>query len=145
MPLLMFLPRILHGKHLWEVLSSSVRMEVNAFGLIPSSKSRLLQEQKPQYLKEHKEDIADLLRFVEPEAPKSGTVSGKSFCFSGGFEDGKRYWEDKVQALGAKCVSGVSKKTNFLVAGPGSGSKSEKAKKLGIPIIDVEELRKMLS
>jgi len=38
----------------------------------------------------------------------------------------------------------VSKKTNYLVAGPGSGSKSEKAKELGVAVIDVEALKRMV-
>jgi hypothetical protein len=36
------------------------------------------------------------------------------------------------------------KKTDYLVAGDGSGSKSDKAKTLGVKIIDVDELQKML-
>ena len=38
----------------------------------------------------------------------------------------------------------VAKKTDYLVAGSGSGSKSVKAEKLGVPIISVEELQAML-
>jgi DNA ligase (NAD+) len=97
------------------------------------------------YLTSHKEDIDDLLNFVEPETPKSGgMLDGKVFCFSGGFVEGKRHWEQAVEALGGKCSSSVSKKTSFLVAGSGSGSKSEKAEKLGIPIIDTKALEKMM-
>ena len=82
--------------------------------------------------------------FVEPEAPKTGRLTGTVFCLSGSFSEGKRHWEDRIQALGGKCVGSVSKKTSYLVAGPGSGSKSEKVGKLGVPIMDVEALRKML-
>ena len=96
------------------------------------------------YLREHSAEIDDLLQFVEPEAPKTGRLVGKVFCLSGGFTEGKRYWEDRIHDLGGKCVGTVSKKTDYLVAGPGSGSKSEKAKELGVPILDVEQLRTML-
>jgi len=96
------------------------------------------------YLKEHDREITDLLSFVEPEAPKTGRLTGKVFCLSGSFEEGKRYWEDRIHGLGGKCVGSVSKKTHYLVAGSGSGSKSEKAGKLAVPIIDVEELKKIL-
>jgi DNA ligase (NAD+) len=96
------------------------------------------------YLKEHAAEIKDLLNFVEPEAPKTGKLTGMIFCLSGGFADGKRHWEDRIQELGGKCAGSVSKKTNYLVAGPGSGSKSDKAKELGVAIIDVEELKKIL-
>ena len=85
-----------------------------------------------------------MLEFVEAEAPKTGSLTGVTFCFSGGFEEGKRHWEEAVEKRGGKCTGSVSKKTNYLVAGPGSGSKSAKAEKLGIPIIDVAELEEML-
>jgi DNA ligase (NAD+) len=86
-----------------------------------------------------------LLNYVEPIAPKSGgSLDGVTFCFSGGFPEGKKHWESLVEGLGGKCSSSVSKKTNFLVAGSGSGSKSEKANKLGIPIIDTGGLEKMI-
>ena len=96
------------------------------------------------YLQEHQVEIDDLLRYVEPELPKTGKLTGKTFCFSGGFEKGKKHWEQIVTDLGGKCSGTVSKKTDFLVAGGGSGSKSEKAKQLDIPIINVEQLQEML-
>ncbi|MEC8554859.1 MAG: NAD-dependent DNA ligase LigA [Planctomycetota bacterium] len=97
-----------------------------------------------EYLEEHAEEIDALLEFVEPEKPKTGKLSGLTFCFSGSFEEGKRHWEQQVENQGAKTSSSVSKKTNYLVAGPGSGSKSEKADKLGVPILDVSGLRDLL-
>lgn len=98
------------------------------------------------YLTANASDIDELLEFVEPELPQTGgKLAGQTFCFSGGFPEGKRHWEQAVEELGGKCVSSVSKKTNYLVAGPGSGSKSEKAEKLGVPIIDTQELEKIMN
>jgi DNA ligase (NAD+) len=97
-----------------------------------------------EYLRVNREAIDDLLKFVEPQLPKTGKLTGKTFCFSGGFEDGKRYWEQRVEDLGGKITGTVSKTTNYLVAGPGSGSKSDKAKQLGIEILDIEQLKKLL-
>ena len=96
------------------------------------------------YLEKHKDDIDDLMNFVEPELPKTGALTGERFCFSGGFDEGKRYWEQQVEDRGGKCTGSVSKKTNYLVAGTGSGSKSEKAEKLGIPILSIDELKALL-
>jgi len=96
------------------------------------------------YLHENSADINALLDYVEPELPKSGgLLAGKTFCFSGGFPEGKKYWEKEVEQRGGKCSSSVSKKTDYLVAGPGSGSKSDKARKLEIPIISTDELKKL--
>ena len=97
------------------------------------------------WLGENSKQIDDLLNFVEPIVPKSGgSLDGINFCFSGGFPEGKKHWEGVVESSGGKCSSSVSKKTNYLVAGTGSGSKSAKAEKLGIPIIDTSELQKMV-
>ena len=96
------------------------------------------------YLSDQTDEIDDLLKFVDPTSPQSGgSLEGVNFCFSGGFPEGKKHWEGLVESLGGKCSGSVSKKTNYLVAGSGSGSKSEKAGKLGIPIIDTAELQKL--
>lgn len=49
-----------------------------------------------------------------------------------------------VEEMGGRAASSVSKKTDFVIAGPGAGSKLEQAKKLGVQIIDEEEFLKML-
>lgn len=99
-----------------------------------------------EYFDENAADIDSLLEFVDPVVPKSGgSLDGKIFCFSGGFPDGKKHWEKEVESRGGKCSSSVSKKTSYLVAGPGSGSKSEKAEKIGVPIISTDELMEMFS
>ena len=96
------------------------------------------------WLSEQSDQIDDLLKFIEPVGPQSGgSLDGVNFCFSGGFPEGKKHWESMVESHGGKCSSSVSKKTSYLVAGSGSGSKSEKANKLGVPIIDTTELQKL--
>lgn len=52
--------------------------------------------------------------------------------------------EKKIAALGGKCAGSVSKKTHLVIAGPGAGSKLDKARELGITIIDEEEFLKLL-
>lgn len=97
-----------------------------------------------EFFKKHAAEITRLLEHVEPEfTAGEGELSGKAFCLSGGFDEGKKHWEGEIESRGGKCSSSVSKKTDFLVAGSGSGSKSAKAEKLGIPILTVEELQAM--
>jgi DNA ligase (NAD+) len=97
-----------------------------------------------EYFDENESDVDDLFDFIQPEFAKlGGVLEGKVFCFSGGFPEGKKHWEQEVESRGGKCSSSVSKKTSYLVAGPGSGSKSAKAEKLGVEIISTERLAKM--
>ena len=50
----------------------------------------------------------------------------------------------RIEKLGGKSSSSVSKRTDFLVAGPGAGSKLEKAEKLGVPVLDETEFIDLL-
>lgn len=97
-----------------------------------------------KFITTFKPQIERVLEHVELELPKTGKLTGINFCLSGSFDLGKEYWEKRIQDLGGNCQSSVGRKTNYLVAGPGSASKSEKAKELGTKIIDVVELEKML-
>ena len=96
------------------------------------------------FFKSNREKVERLLKHVELELPKTGKLTGVNICLSGSFELGKDHWERLIQEQGGNCQSSVGRKTNILVAGPGSGSKSEKAKELGVKIIDVIELERML-
>lgn len=96
------------------------------------------------YFDENSKMIDELLKYIELEYPKTGKLTGVTFCFSGSFAEGKSYWEKQVEDLGAKCSSSVSKKTTYLVAGDGSGSKSDKAKELGVVIISANKLKTMI-
>lgn len=74
------------------------------------------------------------------------SLEGKSFVFTGELKNFTRYEAERlVEKLGGKISSSVSKKTNFVVVGENPGSKYEKAKSLGIPIINEEEFMKLIS
>jgi DNA ligase (NAD+) len=53
--------------------------------------------------------------------------------------------EDAVRAAGGKPAGSVSKKTDYVAAGPGAGSKLTKAQELGIPILDADGFRRLLA
>jgi DNA ligase (NAD+) len=78
---------------------------------------------------------------VAEERPESGKLplSGKTFVLTGSL---KAFTRDeagaRIEALGGKVSSSVSKKTSYLVAGPGGGSKLAKADKLDVPMLDEE-------
>lgn len=98
------------------------------------------------YFAKHKPMVQRLLEHVEPEGPKvGGKMEGKTFCLSGGFDKGKSYWEQLITEASGKVSGSVGKKTSYLVAGPGSGSKSTTAQSLNIPIITETELEAMFA
>ena len=68
---------------------------------------------------------------------KTGIFAGFSIVITGTMTSMTREdAEAKVIAEGGKAASSVSKKTNFVVAGPGAGSKLAKAEELGVEVID---------
>lgn len=86
--------------------------------------------------------INNVLKYVEPELPNTeGKLSGKVFVLSG---KGARSLKEAIQSQGGKTADSVSRKVSYLVAGEGSGEKSVRAASLGIPIITVDQMRKML-
>lgn len=85
------------------------------------------------------------VRMAEERTPRTGPLVGKTFVITGTLEEWSR---DEASRLlverGAKVTSSVSKKTDYLVAGENAGSKLEKARDLGVDIIDEAGLRDLL-
>lgn len=76
---------------------------------------------------------------------KSDVLEGKTFLFTGTLERMTRdEAKDKVEQYGGKNLSSVSKNLNFLVAGPGAGSKLKKAQDLDIPVLSEDEFFEMI-
>ena len=72
---------------------------------------------------------------------KPQTLAGLTFVLTGSLERYDRTQaQDLLKAYGAKCSGSVSKKTSYVVAGPGAGSKLAKARELGIPVLDEDAL-----
>ncbi|MCK5945024.1 MAG: NAD-dependent DNA ligase LigA [Planctomycetes bacterium] len=85
---------------------------------------------------------------VQPQAAErteGGPLAGRVFVFTGGLTTMSRdEAREKVEALGAKAATGVSKKVTDVVAGEDAGSKLAKAEKLGLRIHTEEEFQQIL-
>jgi DNA ligase (NAD+) len=92
------------------------------------------------------ERLAKEVNIREAAKPRSDSaVAGKTVVFTGTLE---RMTRDEAKAsaerLGAKVSGSVSKKTDYVVAGPGAGSKLADAKKLGVAVLTEDEWVKLI-
>jgi DNA ligase (NAD+) len=93
------------------------------------------------------ERLTKQVKILDAEKPKKDTaIAGKTVVFTGALEKMTRE-EAKAQAerLGAKAAGSVSKKTDYVVAGPGAGSKLADAKKHGVTVLTEDEWLKLIS
>jgi len=99
--------------------------------------------------KHNREALARLLKEIDVtalERPRQDSpVAGKTVVFTGALEKMTRD-EAKAMAerLGAKVAGSVSKKTEYLVAGPGAGSKLAEAKKHGVAVLSEDDWFKLI-
>ena len=82
------------------------------------------------------------LNFTEPRAVAAGgALSGKTIVITGTLPTLSRTKATSlIEAAGGRVTGSVSKSTDFLLAGEEAGSKLEKAKSLGVEIVDEAEL-----
>ncbi|MCF6237906.1 MAG: NAD-dependent DNA ligase LigA, partial [Candidatus Marinimicrobia bacterium] len=73
-------------------------------------------------------------------AATEGKLAGLSFVFTGRLEHFNRdSARETVESLGGSTAATISKKVDYLVAGPGAGSKLEKASKMGVKVLTESE------
>ncbi len=80
------------------------------------------------------------IKFQEVEVVQPSEFTGKTFVFTGSLEKfSRKEAQVMVEKLGARASGSVSSKTDYLVAGPGAGSKLKKAEELEITILSENE------
>ncbi len=111
----------------------------------------VIESIKTYFGESHNKGIVERLTrevtILDVAQPKTDSkIAGKTVVFTGSLEKMTRN-EAKATAerLGAKASGSVSKKTDYVVAGPGAGSKLAEAKKLGVQVLTEDEWLKLVS
>jgi DNA ligase (NAD+) len=158
------LPRILNGLGIPFVGERTAQLLAETFGdldKIAAADEDELQKAEEvgpkvarsihQFFREkHNQALVEKLRsegftFTYAVKKKSGALQGLTFVLTGTLpsltrEDAK----ERIEIAGGKVAGSVSKKTNYVVAGEEAGSKLDKAKQLGIEVIDEARLLEMI-
>jgi DNA ligase (NAD+) len=97
-------------------------------------------------LKSFKDEILELLTVIKLEmVQEGGKLSGIAICFTGNMSQPRPIYQEIVRKNGGKCDSTVTKTTTYLVCNENKGSsKSMKAEKLGVKIINESEFLQLI-
>ncbi|MCK4485774.1 MAG: NAD-dependent DNA ligase LigA [Desulfobacterales bacterium] len=144
------------GEHIAQILASAIKTLER---LVGASKEELeavrgIGKEISQSVRaffenpENRRNIQRMLRagvtLETDEAPISEPLAGRTFVLTGALDSMTRSQaKARIEALGGKVSSSVSRKTAYVVAGKDPGSKFDKAKEIGVKILDEKEFIEM--
>jgi len=79
------------------------------------------------------------------EEAVSDTLRGTSWVITGTLSESREVFEERIRRNGGRTTSSVSKKTDYLLVGEDAGSKLEKARQLGVKIVNEAEFRQLVA
>jgi DNA ligase (NAD+) len=117
--------------------------EVNEVGpRIAASIVEFFQEPRNRDLVKQLRDAG--LTFTGAKKERGTKLAGKTFVLTGALPNYSREQAKKmIEDAGGRVSGSVSKKTDYVVAGADAGSKLDKAKELGLRVIDEKEMEKL--
>jgi DNA ligase (NAD+) len=160
------LPRFLHALGIPQVGTASAELLAEHFGSLEAIMQaepetlqqvhgigpRMAEDVHRFFRQPHNREVIDALRdagvhwpAIAPRGRASQALAGKTFVLTGGLATMTRDEARRaLKALGAKVSDSVSKKTDYVVAGADAGSKLERARELGVEVIDERALTDLL-
>jgi len=81
----------------------------------------------------------------EETRPSEGPLAGKRVVITGALSRPRDHFVERLEAAGGTFTSSVSKNTDYVLAGEEAGSKLERAKALGVPVLDEAGFEELLS
>jgi DNA ligase (NAD+) len=79
------------------------------------------------------------------DGPSDGPLAGKRMVITGALSRPRGEFVERLEAAGGTFTSSVSKNTDYLLAGEEAGSKLDRARELGVPVIDETGFEELLS
>ncbi len=113
---------------------------------IAESVVRFFKDKHSQKLIDRLEKAGVQLQSVKKKIIRNSPVSGKTFVLTGGLETMSRNEaKEKIESLGGKSASSVSKKTDYVIVGSDAGSKLQKAIELGVKTLTEKEFLDLIT
>lgn len=138
-----------HFKSIDALMDASLEELTSVEGIGPKVASWVSEAFANKTLAKEIRDMQKLgVEIQNPEAPKAGAkqpLKGLTIVITGTLPQPRDDIKDLIVALGGKSGGSVSKKTNYVLAGEEAGSKLDKARELGVPVIDWDQFQKLIN
>lgn len=131
-----------HQKQNWRNASYDELISIDGFGE-NMAKSYL------EFMRINREKIDELLSFITPkiqtQTPQTSQISNKTFVLTGTLSAPRQSFKERIEALGGRVSSAISSNTDFLLCGQNAGSKLNKAKELGVEILNETQFNALIA
>lgn len=131
-----------HQKQNWRNASYDELISIDGFGE-NMAKSYL------EFMRINREKIDELLSFITPkiqaQTPQTSQISNKTFVLTGTLSAPRQSFKERIEALGGRVSSAISSNTDFLLCGQNAGSKLNKAKELGVEILNEAQFNALIT
>lgn len=131
-----------HQKQNWRNASYDELISIDGFGE-NMAKSYL------EFMRINREKIDELLSFITPkiqtQTPQTSQISNKTFVLTGTLSAPRQNFKERIEALGGRVSSAISSNTDFLLCGQNAGSKLNKAKDLGVEILNEAQFNALIT